>query len=237
MMEKIFNQIYSGNIWNDPFSRSGTGSNLVQTQKIRIAVPAIIEKYGVKSFLDIPCGDFFWMKEIHPMLSKTLNSYIGGDIVEDLIKINTKQFSDTKFRFDLLDIQSSPLPTADLLFCRDCFVHFSYKDILKAINNIKKSQCKYMLTTTFPGRKNRNIITGAWFPIDLQKFPFYFPEPVEIIEEDCTEYNHAYIDKSIALWEIKRISITKFKIALLILSVIHKLILITGSWKKQALQR
>jgi SAM-dependent methyltransferase len=236
-MEKIFNQIYRENIWNDPFSRSGTGSNLVQTQKIRIAVPAIIEKYGVRSFLDIPCGDFFWMKEIQPMLSKTLNSYIGGDIVEDLIKINTRQFSDTKFKFDLLDIQSSPLPTADIIFCRDCFVHFSYRDILKAINNIKKSKCKYLLTTTFPGRKNRNIITGTWFPINLQKFPFNFPKPLEIIEEDCTEYNHAYIDKSIALWQIEKIPIAKFRIAVLIFFVIDTLTSITERWKKQAVQR
>ncbi len=236
-MEKIFNQIYNENIWNDPFSRSGTGSNLFQTQKIRIAVPAIIEKYGVKSFLDIPCGDFFWMKEIQPILSKTLNTYIGGDIVEDLIKINARQFSDTKFRFDLFDIQNSPLPMTDIVFCRDCFVHFSYKDILIAINNIKKSQSKYLLTTTFPGRTNRNIITGGWFPINLQSFPFYFPKSLEIIEEDCTEYNRAYMDKSIALWEIKKISVTKFRIALLILSILNTLILITGRWKKQASQR
>lgn len=236
-MEEIFNKIYNENIWNDPFSRSGPGSNLFQTQKIRIAVPAIIEKYGAKSFLDIPCGDFFWMKEIQPRLSKILNSYIGGDIVEDLVTINTRQFSDKKFRFGLFDIQHSPLPMVDIVFCRDCFVHFSYQDILTAINNIKKSHSKYLLTTTFPERKNRNIITGAWFPINLEKFPFYFPKPLEIIEEDCTEYNRAYIDKSIALWEIKRIPITKFRIALRILFIIIRLVSITGKWEKQVLQR
>jgi len=236
-MEKIFNQIYRENIWNDPFSRSGTGSNLVQTQKIRIAIPAIIEKYGIKSFLDIPCGDFFWMKEIQPTLSKILNSYIGGDIVEDLIEQNTRQFSNSKFKFVFFDIQNSLLPRADVVFCRDCLVHFSYEDIFKAVHNIKKSQSKYLLTTTFPRRKNRNIITGAWLPINLQNFPFYFRKPLEIIEEDCTEDDRAYIDKSIALWEIRRISITKFRIALFMFSAMRKLISITRRWKEQVLQK
>jgi SAM-dependent methyltransferase len=237
VMDKIFNQIYSENVWNDPFSRSGTGSNLVQTQKIRIALPAIIEKYKIKSFLDIPCGDFFWMKEIQPILSKTLNSYIGGDIVEDLIEQNTRQFSNSKFKFVFFDIQNSLLPRADVVFCRDCLVHFSYEDIFKAVHNIKKSQSKYLLTTTFPRRKNRNIITGAWFPINLQNFPFYFRKPLEIIEEDCTEDDRAYIDKSIALWEIRRISITKFRIALFMFSAMRKLISITRRWKEQVLQK
>lgn len=38
-------------------------------------------KYGVRSVLDIPCGDFFWFKEI----KLDLDSYIGGDIVAPLI--------------------------------------------------------------------------------------------------------------------------------------------------------
>ena len=223
MMEKIFNRIYNENTWNDPFSRSGTGSNLLQTQKIRTVVPAIVERYRIKTFLDIPCGDFFWMKEIQPVLDKTLDRYVGGDIVEELVKINNREHANAKFTFEVVDVQHSSIPKVDIVFCRDCFVHFSYKDILIAIKNIKKSRSTYLLTTTFPARKNRNILTGTWFPINLQRFPFYFPQPLEIIEEDCTEFDGAYRDKAIALWEIEKISIPKFSTAVFLFSFLSRL--------------
>ena len=236
-MENIFHQIYRENIWSDPSSRSGTGSNLAQTQRIRVVLPEILEKYGVKSFVDIPCGDFFWMKEIKPTLDRILTSYIGGDIVEELVKANTAQYSNGKFKFDCLDIQHSPLPMVDLLFCRDCLVHFSYRDIFAAIRNIKKSRNKYLLTTTFPGRRNRDIITGAWFPINLEKFPFYFPKPLMRIEEECTEYDRAYIDKAMALWEIDTISISRFRFVLFMLAGVRRLLSLKRRWTEKGSQK
>jgi hypothetical protein len=222
-MEELFSQIYRDNAWNDPCSRSGTGSNLVQTSSIRRALPGIIERFGVKSLLDIPCGDFFWMKEIQPILSVMLDRYIGADIVADLVNSNSRSFSDSKFTFGVYDIQSSLLPKVDMVLCRDCFVHFSYEDIFTSLRNIKKSRSRYLLATTFPGRTNRHIVTGAWFPLNLQRFPFYFPRPLELIQEDCTEYDRAYTDKSIALWEIRTIPILRLSIALFVFSLTKKM--------------
>ena len=48
-----------------------------QTQNILEELPNVIKKYNIKSILDIPCGDFFWMKEHN---FKDVN-YIGADIV------------------------------------------------------------------------------------------------------------------------------------------------------------
>jgi len=76
-----FTAIYESHFWVDDQSRSGGGSNLYATEKIREAIPGLFLKFGVRSVLDIPCGDFFWFKE----MKLELDSYIGGDIVVPLI--------------------------------------------------------------------------------------------------------------------------------------------------------
>jgi hypothetical protein len=93
-----------------------------------------------------------------------------------------------------------------LIFVRDCFVHLSYKDIDSAIKNIKSSASKYLLTTTFTNHHlNVDILTGEWRPLNLQVQPFNFSTPILVINENCTEGNGEFIDKSMALWEICKI--------------------------------
>jgi len=228
---QIFESIYKDNIWNDPMSRSGNGSTLEQTKRIREVIPVIVEKYKIISFLDIPCGDFFWMKVIQPQLNTILKSYVGGDIVSELISINNENYSNPVFQFIHCDLLTSLLPYADLVLCRDCLVHFSYRDILKAIINIKKSESKYLLTTTFPGRRNKNIPTGAWRPIDLQKFPFYFPVPIELHNEECSELDRQFSDKSLSLWKINSIGTFKLRVIVIVFQFYY---LIKAFFKKYA---
>lgn len=59
----------------------GHGSNLKQTQEIINQLPNIFKQHGVHSILDLPCGDYNWMK--HVDLSDI--NYIGGDIVPKLL--------------------------------------------------------------------------------------------------------------------------------------------------------
>jgi hypothetical protein len=107
--------------------------------------------------------------------------------------------------FKTLNLTSDALPECDVILVRDCLVHLSYKDIYAALKNIKSSNCKYLLTTTFTDTKRTNydILTGDWRPINLTKKPFNFSEPVLVINEDCTENKNSYKDKSLALWGIK----------------------------------
>ena len=189
----IFDTIYRENSWQDPDSRSGTGSNLVQTATIRKAIPDLINQYKVKSMLDVPCGDFFWMKEIKEELRKKLDHYYGGDIVGELVQQNNQRYADEQFTFLQLDIINDKIPQVDLIFCRDCLVHLSYEDTLKAIQQFKKSGSTYLLTTTFTeDRLNKNIKTVDWRPLNLLSAPFYFPKPLLVINENCTEDNGIY---------------------------------------------
>jgi hypothetical protein len=94
-----------------------------------------------------------------------------------------------------------------LILCRDCFIHLSHRDILSAIRNFQLSGSKYLLTTTFPGiDENKNIVTGRMRPINLQRPPFNFPLPILLINEQCTEGEGRFADKTLGLWEIKKIS-------------------------------
>jgi hypothetical protein len=95
------------------------------------------------------------------------------------------------------------LPAADLLFCRDCLVHLSYGDIRKALENVRRSRIRYILTTTFPGNQaNTDIQTGDWRPLHFQLAPFRFPPPLLLINEGCTEGNGSFADKSLGLWRV-----------------------------------
>ena len=71
------------------------------------------------------------------------------------------------------------------------------------VDNVSESGIKYLLTTTFPDRDhNPRISAGSWRPINLQIPPFSFPEPIKIINEECTESGGIYKDKSLGLWKI-----------------------------------
>tara|TARA_Y100000589_G_scaffold329294_1_gene375421 strand:+ start:979 stop:1719 length:741 start_codon:yes stop_codon:yes gene_type:complete len=198
----IFTDIYLDNKWGDKNSFSGTGSNLDQTKIIIRDLPNIIKQYKIKNILDIPCGDFYWMKEID---LRELN-YIGADIVSKLINKNIKEFKRTNINFQIIDLLEDKIPDSDLIFCRDCLVHFSFRDIFKALKNIKKSNSKYLMTTNFFERStNQDISTGSWRTINLCKPPFNFPEPLLTILENCTEGDNQFSDKSLSLWELSKI--------------------------------
>lgn len=213
-LKDIFDSTAQSNAWGDPDSVSGPGSNLVQTETIRKEIPALLAKYGIKRMLDAPCGDFFWMKEIKPDLAAVVDKYIGGDIVSDIIKTDNSMYGDAKFEFQVLDVTDSDLPPCDLVFCRDCLVHLPYYHIYKALRTMRRSGAKYLLTTTFtnPDRKNWNIVTGDWRPLNLQKFPFLFPAPEVLIIENCTENGGIYMDKSLGLWKLGELNLLVLKV-------------------------
>lgn len=195
----IFNAIYHNREWRDKESVSGPGSNLYNTKFIRPEIQKLLHNYEIKKLLDLPCGDFNWMKELD--LSKI--NYTGIDIVTELIEVNRQKYAGKGFQFQEGNLLNSSLPKADLMLCRDCLVHFSYRNIFKALKNIKKSNITYLLTTSFPGHENRDIVTGDWRPINLNKAPFNFPEPLQMINEQCEEENGIYHDKSLCLWKVE----------------------------------
>ncbi|MFH0735208.1 MAG: class I SAM-dependent methyltransferase [bacterium] len=199
-VKDTFLYIYQNNHWNAESSKSGAGSDNIQTEAIKRELPGLIEKFNIKTMLDLPCGDFNWLNNV----TLNLQSYIGGDIVKEIIDTNIKLYQNPNRRFLELNIITDTLPDSDLLFCRDCLVHFSNEDIVKTLNNIKNNKTRYFCATSFINCEvNNNITTGDWRIINLTKSPFLLPEPIFIINEKCTEGEGTYNDKSLCLWKVE----------------------------------
>jgi hypothetical protein len=103
-------------------------------------------------------------------------SYIGADIVRERVAQNQRDAA-AGMSFRHMDLLIHPLPKVDLILCRDCLVHFSFADIFKALNNLRASGSRFLLTTTFPTRQeNLPIPTGKWRPLNLERAPL-LPSP------------------------------------------------------------
>ena len=198
-LEERFARIYQTNLWFDAESRSGTGSSLDSTARLRDSLPPLLRSLNARRLLDVPCGDFNWMR--HVDLSGI--DYTGGDIVDVMIEANRKRYASAARKFMRVDLTSGPLPTADVILCRDGLVHFSFDNIIAAFRTMKASGAKYLLTTTFlDWQVNTDIVDGDWRPLNLEKPPFLLPAPHNVILEECTEEGGAYADKALAVWRV-----------------------------------
>jgi hypothetical protein len=197
----VFTEIFKKNAWLGDESVSGTGSSLRATEVIRSELPQIIRRYGVETMLDIPCGDFHWMKEAN----LPLREYIGADVVKEIVDLNAGKYTKPGRSFVVLDLTEDNLPSVDLIFCRDCLFHLSFKDVNRALQNVRNSGSEYFLATTNPNFvSNRDIVTGEWRKLNLQIAPFALPKPLLIINEDPYDSTHEE-DKHMALWRVRDI--------------------------------
>jgi hypothetical protein len=103
-------------------------------------------------------------------------NYTGGDIVQPLIDNLNKTYADqANVKFVKINIINDPLPTADLMICRDCLFHFSEENIKLFLNNFVRSDIAALLTTsdTLP-EPNRDIETGDYRHLNLFAAPYNF---------------------------------------------------------------
>ena len=63
-IKEVFLNIFNENHWGGTDSISGPGSDLTQTKILIETLPKLLEEYKIKTMLDIPCGDFYWMSNV-----------------------------------------------------------------------------------------------------------------------------------------------------------------------------
>jgi hypothetical protein len=193
-IEQVFGEIYRNNSWGDPESVSGRGSTLARTAVVRRELPALLAELGAESLLDAPCGDFNWMRSVD--LGRV--HYTGADVVAELIEQNRAKYGGPHRRFVVLDITKDEAPRADLVLCRDCFIHLSFRHTRAAVANFKRSGSTYLLATTHAGaRENVDIESGGGHYVNLRLPPFNFPAPLRLIEEDPEP------GKCLGLWRLQ----------------------------------
>lgn len=182
-IKSTFTRYALDNHWGNNESLSGAGSTLEATANLRAALPGLLTNLGVRTMLDAPCGDFHWFRHVAFPPGVT---YIGADVVDQLVEQNRRLYGNDVYRFRSLDITGEPLPEADLWHCRDVLFHFADRDVFRALQRFAESNIEYLLTTYFPEvKQNQDIATGDFRPLNLLLEPFNFPQPEFSIEDWC----------------------------------------------------
>jgi hypothetical protein len=198
-LRRVFGSIYAGNLWGDPESVSGGGSTAAATEALRFSLPALLQREGVSTLLDAACGDANWIRATQ----LPLQVYIGMDVVPGLIARNRETAGPEGQVFLLGDITRDPLPRADLVLCRDCWIHYSYHYIWACLENFRRSGSRLLLTTTYRGLPaNREMLTGQWRPLDLHLPPFAFPPADDFLVEGACEVDGSQLTRGLALWRL-----------------------------------
>jgi len=124
--------------------------------------------------------------------------YTGADVVPELITRNRQMHGADGRTFLVADLTRDALPKVDVILCRDCFIHLSFRDIFAALRNFKRSDSAFLLATTHIDlAANDDAPTGGWRSVNLQLSPFNFPPPRQLIVEDVE------LGKCVGLWNLK----------------------------------
>ncbi len=96
------------------------------------------------------------------------------------------------------DIAADPLPRADLILCRDCFIHLPTRLIVGALRNFRASGARYLLLTSDrTTQKYQDIPVGSYRPINFTRPPFSFPAPERLVNEDESG------SRQLGLWDLQ----------------------------------
>jgi SAM-dependent methyltransferase len=201
-MKDVFEKIYNENLWANAESVSGAGSTMEATEAVRNYLPDIVRDYGVKTMLDIPCGDFNWFRDVLPKLKQLGMYYIGADIVPDLIEKNKQRYPEA--HFEIADITTSRLQQVDMVLVRDLFGHLSNEQVQMALANLRSSKSRYLLATTFPQEAvDGDLETGQWRPINLARL-WGLPAPLQYWPETKVDFGDHVSMKCLGLWDLRR---------------------------------
>jgi len=196
-----FTLLHRLGVYHHPDSFSGPAATLQETAALREALPEIAARWSVTTMLDLPCGDFAWMRHLD------LNvDYIGADIVSELVVENQKRYASERRRFVVLDASRDALPAVDLIMCRDLLIHLSLADCFSVLKNFVYSGSRLLLTSHFESRySNPEIVSGDFRPINLCRAPFNLPQALRVINERSNLGDGEFTDRSMALWELRTV--------------------------------
>ena len=182
-LKEQWNKLYHIKLGNNFPGIWAHGDGKKNSEVLLQELPVMFKRYGIKSFLDCGCSNFFWMNNLNfPAMGV---DYLGVDIVNEIIENNKTKYPGINFR--CLNIVEEAPPESDMIFARSVFIHLKTKDILRALNNIKISGSKYLMASTSPEvESNRDTFSLMLVRRNLCMAPFNLPEPLEYVEERCT---------------------------------------------------
>ncbi len=124
----VFSTIYRDRIFGDlPGEQfySGDGSVGAFADTYCRHVESLVRDKGIRSIVDLGCGDF----RIGKRLAAMVPDYIGVDIVPDLIAHHRREYGAEHVCFECLDVVEDSLPPGDLCLIRQVFQHLNNAEI------------------------------------------------------------------------------------------------------------
>jgi hypothetical protein len=190
----IFEMIYKHDRWHGPESRSGPGSTLGSTARLRKLLPGLVRGMNVDTVVDAGAGDSLWMPDLPA-------AYIGVDVVPAAIRTVEEAFPGRAYVIG--DICSAPLPRADLVILRDVLAHLSNNEALAALGNARASGATWLFATTFDPADNAvDTRAGRYREYDLTRPPYSLGEPWWLIEDGFWEDDVVFPNKFFGAWTL-----------------------------------
>jgi hypothetical protein len=187
-LEQRFTEVYRKGLWG--LQRSGPGSTVEATQNLRKQIGAVLEglfRTGSElTLVDAACGDMAWMPLLLEELADEkgyLLSYIGVEIVRDLVEKNTAACGGSdriEYRFLHRDLTKHPPPRGDLIFCKDLVNHLVFDDVWRLLDGFNRSGSRFLLITSNEGRRNfdaERMEGNASRHLNLEAAPFFLTRP------------------------------------------------------------
>ena len=178
--EAVFSEIYYGAYWytEEPEKRtsgSGPGSMVKYARPYMDFLEQFLKEKKIKTVVDLGCGDW----EFSQHINWGDVEYRGYDVVEGVIRENTKTYGNDRIHFIHADILKMDIPEADLLLCKDVLIHLPNKDvknILEKTNHIKYrlfTNCRsFADSSELNSQLNKDIPLGKFRVLDLSQPPF-----------------------------------------------------------------
>jgi len=161
-----FGDIYESAAWG---GGSGEGSRAAATDVYRTIVERLARAADVRSVVDAGCGDW----EFSQLIDWGDVSYLGLDVVPELVARNREAFARPGVEFQCADFHAERPPPADLLLCKDVLQHWPVAWIQRFLR-VTRGRYRYLLLTndiasTRPSHpRNSDIELGDWRPVDLE---------------------------------------------------------------------
>ena len=201
-----FTTIYKNNIWGDDNNSeykgtSGNGSKIEYNYEYIKQLKQFINKYKIKSVVDLGSGDFLCGNSIYNGMDIY---YTGYDIYKDVIKYNSNTYKG--YNFIHLDFYEHmhEIKSADLCIIKDVLQHWPLNHINTFLNYIINSKkfkyiyiCNdYRLAWRFRSRvvlNNVDIRIGGYRPLPITTEPLKTFNPELLFRYRAKEVSVIYV--------------------------------------------
>ena len=164
---EVFEKIYEEKRWGTSdikdrkySSGDGTRDKEIVGKYIDAVTVFLSKKEGLKSGLDLGCGDF----SVGAAFCSLFEDYQAMDVAKNVIKENKAIYKSKNVRFSVLDLSSGQIPSTDVILVRQVLQHLSNTEIKKFIKNIEGKFQHLIVTESLSKsmffKSNKDINTG-----------------------------------------------------------------------------